>query len=127
MEVLEVDDGTWEKAIEKGGKPAAVMFYSPTCPYCKQIEPYFNEYAKEFKEKVSFARMNVMASPYTAGRYGVMSTPTFKFFCNGRPVQELVGSVYPQLLKKAVEDVLDHGAECAEKSTKIDYGPTGYA
>ncbi|MCK4454830.1 MAG: hypothetical protein KAU99_00625 [Thermoplasmata archaeon] len=40
-EVIEVDDGTWEGTIEKDQKPAAVMFYSPTCAYCAQIEPYF--------------------------------------------------------------------------------------
>ncbi|MCK4454829.1 MAG: thioredoxin family protein [Thermoplasmata archaeon] len=49
-----------------------------------------------------FAKLNIMTSTYTAGRYGVMSTPTFKFFCSGRPVQELVGAVYPPLLKKSL-------------------------
>lgn len=126
-EVIEVDDGTWESTIEKDKKPAAVMFYSPTCAYCKRIEPYFAELAKDYGDKVVFAKLNIMASTYTAGRYGVMSTPTFKFFCNGRPVQELVGAVYPPLLKKTLEDVLEHGEECVKKSTKIEYGMTGYA
>jgi thioredoxin-like negative regulator of GroEL len=127
MDVIEVDDGTWESAIEKGDKPAAVMFYSPTCAFCAEIEPYFRELAKEMGDRVSFAKLNTMASSYTAGRYGVMSTPTFKFFCSGRPVQELVGAIHPPLLKKTIEDVLEHGEECAKKSTKIDYDMTGYA
>ncbi len=45
-DVIEVDDGTWESAIEKDKKPAAVMFYSPTCAYCAQIEPYFADSQK---------------------------------------------------------------------------------
>ncbi|MFQ5909950.1 MAG: thioredoxin family protein [Thermoplasmata archaeon] len=126
MEVIEVDDSTWESLIEKGKKAAAVMFYSSTCAYCAQIEPYFIEYAKEFGDMV-FAKLNVMTSSTTASRYGVMSTPTFKFFCSGRAVQELVGSVYPPLLKKTIEDVLEHGEACIARSTRIDYYMTGYA
>ena len=67
-----------------------------------------------------------MDNPFIVGRYGVMSTPTFKFFCEGRPVQELVGAVYPHILKKTVEDALQHGSECVKKTTKIDTGISGY-
>ncbi len=67
-----------------------------------------------------------MTSRWTAERYGVRSTPTFKFFCGGKPVQEMVGAVYPALLKKMVDEVLLHGRECAKNSTTIDYEITGY-
>ncbi len=123
---MELTDLSWEGAVEKSGIPVAVMFYSPTCAFCHQIEPYFRGYAHEYKDMVRFARLNIMASPWTAERYGIRSTPTFKFFCEGRPVQDLVGAVYPALLKKMVDDVLVHGKECAKNSTVIDYDITGY-
>lgn len=41
--ILELDDFNWEKVIEKGKKPAIVMFSSPTCPFCRQMEPFFEE------------------------------------------------------------------------------------
>jgi len=47
-----------------------------------------------------------MTNQWTAERYGVRSTPTFKFFCEGRPVQEMVGAIYPALLKKMVDEYL---------------------
>jgi len=124
--VLEVDDLLWEKTVEKGKTPVAVMFYSPTCQFCHQMEPYFRTYAKEYQGAILFVRLNIMVSQWTAERYGVRSTPTFKFFCDGKPVQELVGAVYPALLKKVVDDVLIHGKECAKNSTTIDYEITGY-
>ncbi|KYK24854.1 thioredoxin [Thermoplasmatales archaeon SG8-52-4] len=111
-----LDDKNWEKIVEKGDKSVAVMFSSPTCPYCKQMEPYFKSYSSEFKENIVFAIVDISKSPTIASRYGVMGTPTFKFFCNGKPIYELVGSVYPHLIKKAVEDTLVHGPAC-EKST----------
>lgn len=102
------------------------MFYSPTCVFCHQIEPYFRSYAEEYKDKILFARINIMTSLWIAEKYGIRSTPTFKFFCEGKPVQEMVGAIYPALLKKMVDEVLIHGKECAKNSTEIDYDISGY-
>ena len=124
--LLEATDLTWEKSVEKAAKPVAVMFYSPICAFCHQMEPYFRNYAAEYRDSVVFIRLNIVTSPWTVERYGVRSTPTFKFFCDGKPVQEMVGAVYPALLKKMVDEVLVHGKECAENSTAIDYEITGY-
>jgi thioredoxin-like negative regulator of GroEL len=125
-DIVILDDTNWEKTVEKGKKPIVVMFSSPTCPYCKQMEPHFLEYSSEFKDKIIFAKVDIAKSPKIASRYGVMSTPTFKFFCQGHPVKEMVGAVYPSLLKKAVEDSLIHGPECVKNATYIDPGITGY-
>jgi thioredoxin-like negative regulator of GroEL len=124
--LIELTDLNWERTVERSSRPVAVMFYSPTCAFCHQMEPYFRNYAREYKDTIQFARLDIMTSPWTAERYGVRSTPTFKFFCDGKPVQEMVGAVYPALLKKMVDEVLVHGKECAKNSTAIDYEITGY-
>ena len=124
--VLELSDTNWEQLVEKSTLPVFVMFYSPTCPFCHQIEPYFRNYAGDYRNTVQFARLNIMTSPWTAERYGIRSTPTFTFFCDGKAVQEMVGAVYPAILKKAVDEFLVHGKECAKNSTAIDYEITGY-
>jgi thioredoxin-like negative regulator of GroEL len=90
------------------------------------MEPYIRSYAGEYRDSVIFVRLNVLTSPWTAERYGVKSTPTFKFFCNGKPVQEMVGAIYPAILKKMIDEVLIHRTECAKNSTQIDYDITGY-
>lgn len=125
--IIELNDSNWENSVEKGEKPVMVMFYSITCPHCIAMQPHFEKYADEFKDKVVFARVNAIDNATVASRYGVMGTPTFKFFCKGKPVQELAGAVYPSLLKKAVEDSLHHGSECVKNTTWIDYGLDGYA
>ncbi len=125
--LVEVTDSTFEKTVEKSGIPVLVMFYSPACPHCRTMEPHVREYAEIFAGRVLFARLDIVAGQWTAERYGVMSTPTFKFFCSGRPVLELVGAVYPALLKRMVEDGLQNGKDCVAKSTAISYDITGYA
>jgi len=126
LNIVEVNDLIWEKTVEKGKTPVVVMFYSPACVFCHQMEPYFRSFAREFQGSVLFARLNIMTNQWTPERYGVKSTPTFKFFCDGKPVVEMVGAVYPAILKKTVDDFLVHGKECAKNSTAIDYEITGY-
>jgi len=77
-------------------------------------------------DRVLFARIDVLVDLRTCERYAVKGTPTFKFFCSGRPVTELVGAVYPAILKRTIDEVLVHGKECITKSTEIDYDITGY-
>jgi thioredoxin-like negative regulator of GroEL len=90
------------------------------------MAPYYAQYAQEYRGKVLFARIDVSVNLFTGERYGVKGTPTFKFFCQGRPVTELVGAVYPAILKRTVDEVLVHGKECISKSTEIDYEISGY-
>ncbi|NYT17674.1 MAG: redoxin domain-containing protein, partial [Methanomicrobiales archaeon] len=59
--VLELTDITWEKTVEKSDLPVLVMFYSPTCPHCRTMEPYFRQYAQEFHGTVIFVRINITA------------------------------------------------------------------
>lgn len=125
--VIDLNNENWEKNVEKSSKPVMVMFYSPTCPHCVAIEPYFRQYSKDFKDAVFFARLNIVDNQNIAIKYGVMGTPTFKFFCKGHPVHEMVGEVYPYLLKRAVEEGLQNGSHCANTTTWINFGITGYA
>ena len=124
--VFEVDDRTFHIQVEEAQLPVVVMFHSPTCVHCRAMAPYYAQYAREYKDRVLFARIDISVNLFTAGRYGVRGTPTFKFFCRGRPVTELVGAVYPAILKRTVEEVLIHGKECITRSTEIDYDISGY-
>lgn len=123
---VELSDRTWEASVEKPGKPVMVMFYSPGCPYCRSMEPAFRQYAGEYAGVVIFARIDITVNPWTAERFAIRSTPSFRFFCNGRPVSELVGAVYPALLKRMVDEGITSGKDCAENRTLINYDITGY-
>jgi len=120
-EVIDANDRNWEDIVERSEMPTLVMFHSSTCPHCQMMMPYFEQYAVEFRGKVKFVRINIMENSYVSERYGVMATPTFKYFCGGRPVQDLVGAAYPTLLKKLIEEGAQHGERCLRRSTPIDY------
>lgn len=121
MSLLEVDDKSWEREVELSELPVLVMFFGSACPYCKEMEPYFIQYAHEYEGTVKFVKLNVFESQFTAERYGVMGTPTFTFFCHGAPVQNLAGAAYPTLLKKMIDESLEYGEKCREKSTPVRF------
>lgn len=125
--LVSVNDQTFEQMIEKSNVPAFVMFQSATCQHCRTIMPYIREYSGEFAGRILFATLEVGQNPWTVERIGIRSTPTFKFFCKGKPVQELVGAVYPAIIKRQIEEFLLYGNECAANSTEIDYEISGYA
>ncbi|WP_370572350.1 thioredoxin family protein [Methanomethylovorans sp.] len=118
-DIIELNDSNWEEMLANQEKPMVVMFYLPACSHCKQIEPYFREYAGEFRDSCTFIRMNGMDSPVTAMRYGVRSAPTFKFFCKGKAIKEAVGLVHPSLLKNAIKELIEHGDECSMHITPM--------
>ena len=124
--VMELDESHWETVVEKSEKPVVVMFYDQLCLHCMIMMPHFEKYAEDFKNKILFARIDVARNPFTVSKYGIMATPTFKFFCKGRPVQEIVGEIYPTLLKKITEEALEYSKDCGSRSTPIDYN-IGYA
>jgi len=97
------------------------MFYSPTCPFCRQIKPYVVNYAKEFRETIIFGHLNVSTNAFIIERYGIQQTPTLKTFCVEKPVIEIVGAINPGMLKKMLDVVLPYRKECTSGSTPIDF------
>ena len=122
----DISDTEWENKVERNPKPVFVMFYSPTCSHCIRIQPSVEELARDFGSEVTFVRVNLTRYEYIGERYGVMATPTFFFFCGGKPVQTRVGAVFPAMLKKMVEEMMTHGEECLLSSTNWKYEITGY-
>ncbi|HWQ66332.1 MAG TPA: thioredoxin family protein [Methanospirillum sp.] len=124
--MIDIKENQWEQEIEKSSQPTFVMFYSPACRHCIQMQPYVEKLADEFSESVKFFRVDVSQSGWLSERYGIMATPTFGYFCGGKPVQTLVGAVFPAMLKKMIDEMIEHGQECQSRSTELLYEVTGY-
>lgn len=121
-EVVEVSSVDWEREILQHETLVIVDFWHERCPWCKKLEPIYSEVAKEYKDKVKFAKINVLESDENqqlAVKYGIMSTPTLAFFCEGRIIETVAGFLLKERLKQLVDDVIDNHRECIEKSTEL--------
>jgi len=120
--VLEVKASNWEREVLQSDVLTVVDFWHDRCPWCIRLNPIFDEVAGEYKGRVKFAKLNILESPDNqkiAIDYGVMSTPTLLFFCEGRPVEGSVGFMPKENLKKILDDVMKRHRECVKQSTEI--------
>ncbi len=121
--IVKTDAANWKKEVLESEKLIVVEFWHPQCPYCKTFEPVYVELSKEYQGKLKFAKFNVLESPENqklAARYGIMGTPTLKFFCHGRPVQDVVGMLTESYLRQGIEFAIQKHQKCGEKSTPLD-------
>lgn len=124
--IKEMDQESFSSLIKKTDKLVIVEFYTTTCPNCRAIEPVYQQLSKELQNKAAFAKVNAQSHTVLASSYGVRGVPTFKFFCKGRPVAEIVGAVNETILRNTIKDLIRHKLECVSKSTPLGFELTGY-
>jgi len=120
--IVETNAANWGKEILESKELVLVEFWHPQCPYCRVLDPIYAELARDYAGKLRFAKFNVMESQDNqklAVKYGIMGTPTLKFFCQGRPVQDIVGVLEKEYLRQGIEFAVKKHHECAEKSTPL--------
>lgn len=93
-----VNDSNFKEEVLDAALPVLVDFYADWCGPCKMMSPVVEELAKEYDGRVKIVKINVDNSPETAGKYNVMSIPTFILFRNGAPAQTQVGGVPKSVL-----------------------------
>ena len=110
--IEDLDPTSFEKVTGGTDRLVIVEFFNSACPSCQAIAPVYEALSKELGENAVFTRVNAQQNMEIAMRFGIMATPTFKFFCKGRPIGELVGSVNETLLRNTIKDLIRHRSEC---------------
>jgi len=122
MEASNVDATNWEQDITKSPILTVVYFWHEQCPWCFRFTPILDEVAEEFRGKIKFAKLNVLASSTNeeiANNFGIMSTPTLLFLCKGRPVGQAVGLMSKEDLERGLNDMLARYRGCLSQSTEL--------
>lgn len=104
MALKHLEDKNFETDFPKTGK-AVIDFYADWCGPCKMIAPIFEELSNEFSGKVEFFKVNIDKAMGTAEKFGVMSIPTIIYFKDGAKVEQTVGFLAKDLLKKKIESI----------------------
>jgi thioredoxin 1 len=120
--VLEVDANVWEHEVLQSNVLTLVDFWHERCPWCLRLNPILDEVAEEYKGRVKFVRLNVLKNQNNreiAVRHGIMSTPTLMFFCKGRPVEQVMGFMPKERLRKILDDMLERHRDCVRQSTEL--------
>lgn len=104
MSELILTDDNFEAEVLKSETPVFVDFWAPWCGPCQMMGPIIEELAAEYEGKnMKIAKLNVDESQTTAGKYKVMSIPTFFMFKGGEVVDQMVGGVTKEKLKEMID------------------------
>jgi len=117
--ILEVNSQNWESEVLQSEILVLVEFWHVGCQSCKEFNPIFIQVAKEKKNQLKFVKLNVLSNANNralAIKYGLTSTPTLIFFCNGKPIATRVernGFETKERLKQLIDKMK---RECLDKN-----------
>lgn len=104
MTVLNNDN--FEKMVIDSQEPVVVDFFATWCGPCKMMGPIVEQVEEELSGKAAFGKLDIDQSMDIAGKYGVMSIPTFIVFKEGKPAATHVGGMSKADLKAFIEGAL---------------------
>lgn len=105
-EVIEVTDATFDELVVKSPKPVMVDYWAEWCSPCKQLSPIVEELAREYGDKVTFAKLNADENVNTPTQFGIMGLPTLQVWSGGELVNTMTGGKTKNALIKALADFI---------------------
>lgn len=90
-DILHLNDSNFDSTV-KSSQKLIVDCWAPWCGPCRMLAPTFEALAKDYKGKVSFAKLDTDESPKTAMALSIHSIPTLLFFRDGKQVDRLTGA-----------------------------------
>lgn len=122
IEAQDANAENWNQEIALSNILTVVYFWHQQCTWCARFSPILDEVAREYKDRIKFMKLNVLANPFSqeiASNYGIMSTPTLLFLCRGRSVGQVIGLQSKEDLERGLNDILVRYNECLSRSTEL--------
>jgi len=91
--IVHTSDANFERDVLKSDRPVLLDFWAEWCGPCKMIAPILDEIAKQYKDKVRIAKLNIDENPATPPKFNIRGIPTLILFKNGTVEAQKVGAV----------------------------------
>lgn len=99
-QVVHLDAESFNQAMSQ--KKAIVDFWAEWCGPCKFMNPIIEELSEEFKGKVFFGKVDIDNNSELAETHHISAVPTMLFFSSGKVVDQVIGAVSKESLRKKI-------------------------
>ena len=96
----------FEAEVLNSDIPVMVDFYADWCGPCKMMMPIVGEMAEKFDGKVKVGKVNVDEQQELAGKFNVMSIPSFVFVKDGKVAATKVGAMNRDAMEEQLNALL---------------------
>ena len=105
-EEVTVTRSNFDAEVMKSAVPVVADFWAEWCGPCKMIAPVLKELARDYKDKIKIAKIDVDAEGELAQQFNIVSIPTILVFSKGQVVKQQIGAVPRPALEKMIKEVI---------------------
>ena len=105
-EEVTVTRSNFDAEVMKSAVPVVADFWAEWCGPCKMIAPVLKDLARDYKDKIKIAKIDVDAEIELAQQFNIVSIPTILVFSKGQVVKQQIGAVPRPALEKMIKDVI---------------------
>jgi len=99
-----VTDADFAAQVEEASELVVVDFGAAWCGPCRMMAPTVDALAQEYAGRVKVVTMDSDENQRTVTKYNVRSLPTFLFFKDGKPVDQVIGAVPRPVLERKIQE-----------------------
>lgn len=103
MSVVNLTTENFETEVMQARVPVLVDFWASWCGPCKMMSPVVDKIAEDMGTNAKVCKVNVDEQRELAGKFNVMSIPTFVLLKEGKEVKRAVGVMDKNELAKLFE------------------------
>jgi thioredoxin 1 len=107
ISIAELTDKNFDDSVKNSKTPIMVDFWAVWCGPCRKFAPIVEELAKEYKGKLSVAKLNVDKNRKTAEKFEIKSIPTILIFKEGKLAKTIIGYQSKEDMKKTISSILE--------------------
>ena len=101
--VQKFTDGDFDTTVLKSDKLVMVDFWAEWCGPCKRLAPAVDALAVDYNGRMTIGKLNVDENPDTTIKFNVRGIPALLLFKGGQVVDQVVGLVPKDDIKKVID------------------------